>query len=124
MPAPAEWAGEVEVIPLAGMPQVREHVFCHLPSRTLIVCDLLFNFSSASGVTKFLVRHCLRLPELVGTSLFFRMMIRDRAAFAASVRDMLRWDFDRIVVGHGAIIETGGKEKLRRGLERLGWDLD
>ena len=44
LPAPAEWAGEIEVIELAGAPRLKEHVFMHIPTRTLIVADLVFNF--------------------------------------------------------------------------------
>ncbi|MEM9016159.1 MAG: hypothetical protein AAGC68_04035, partial [Verrucomicrobiota bacterium] len=41
--APPEWVGEVEVIPLRGMPKINEHFLLHRPSRTLIVADLVFN---------------------------------------------------------------------------------
>lgn len=27
---------------------------------------------------------------------------------------MMQWDFDRVIVGHGDIIERGGKETLAR----------
>ncbi len=45
-------------------------------------------------------------------SLFFRLMIKDRAAFEESLRPVLRWDFDRIIVGHGEIIVFGAKERV------------
>ncbi|MBA3883818.1 MAG: hypothetical protein H0X73_14205 [Chthoniobacterales bacterium] len=43
--------------------------------------------------------------------------MRDRAAFKESVRPILEWNFQRIIVGHGEIIETDAKrifcEELR-----------
>ncbi len=120
-PAPSEWAGELEVLELGGMPKVREHVMFHRPSRTLIVGDVLFNFGrGASGWTRFFARHVMRLKEFIGMSPFFRLMIRDRDAFRSSVAAMMRWDFDRVIVGHGEIIERGGKERVRDVLSLAG----
>ncbi len=79
-PAPAEWAGELDVLRIEGMPRIQEHAVFHAASRTLIVGDLLFNFGpDASGWTKFFARYVMRLKELVGMSPFFGMMIRTNA---------------------------------------------
>jgi hypothetical protein len=40
-------------------------------------------------------------------------MIRDRNAARESVARILKWDFDRVIVTHGDVLESGGKEKLR-----------
>ena len=121
LPAPAEWAGELEVLELEGMPKVREHVLFHRASGTLIVADVLFNFGrGGSAWTRFFARYVMRLREFVGMSPFFRLMIRDRAAFRRSVEEMMRWEFDRVIVAHGEIIERGGKEQLRDVLSAAG----
>jgi hypothetical protein len=44
-------------------------------------------------------------------------MIRDQAAFARSIDELMRRDFDRLIVGHGEIIESGARERLREALE-------
>lgn len=112
-PRPAEWADELDVVPLAGTPKVQEHVMFHRPSRTLIVCDCLFNLGvSGAGWTRFFARYIMGLRDGVGMSLFFRLMIRDRAAFKESIRPVLGWDFQRIVVGHGDPLEHNAKEVL------------
>ncbi len=118
-PTPAEWAGEVEVLRLAGMPKLNEHIFLHRASGTLVVCDLLFHLAHASAWTRFFGRHVMRLKNDVGISAFFRSMIRDRTAFRASVEELLRWDFARIVVGHGEIIQNDARAKLAEVLERV-----
>lgn len=118
-PPPPEWNGELDVFPLAGMPKVQEHVLYHRASRTLIVCDFLFNVGpSASALTRFLARHVMRLRNGIGMSFFFQFMIKDRAAFAESVRPILACDFDRIIVGHGDVIARDAHNVLRRELER------
>ena len=48
-----------------------------------------------------------------GPSRLARSMIKDRAALRASVDRILAWDFDRVVVTHGDLVETGGREALR-----------
>ena len=41
-----------------------------------------------------------------------RLGIRDRRAARASVDKILQWDFDRIIVTHGDVLETGGHERF------------
>ena len=121
-PPPAAWGSELEVLEIAGMPRVREHVMFHRLSATLIVADLVFNFGrSASIWTRLFARHVMRLKNLIGISPFFRMMIRDRAAFQSSVQAMMEWDFDRIIVAHGGIIDRGGKQRLHEILKAAGF---
>jgi len=113
-PPPQAWAGELDVLELKGMPSVREHVFFHRPSRTLIVADLLFNFGpNASAWTRFVFRWGAGIRRFPGIGRLFRLSIRDRDAFNDSVSKMMQWDFDHLVVGHGDIIETGARAKLK-----------
>ena len=117
--APAEWAGEVELRKIDGMPKVQEFAVYHRTSRTLIVGDLLFNFpEDATWWTRLAARWLLRLDRLVGMSMVFRSMIQDKAAFRRSLDDILAWDFDRVIVGHGEIVERGGKALLRRVVDK------
>ena len=120
-PAPAEWTSDLEVLELAGMPRVREHVMFHRPSGTLIVADLLFNFGRRGSLwTRLFARYVMRLRNFIGMSPFFRLMIRDREAFRRSMAIMMAWDFDRVIVAHGGIIERGGKARLREVLRAAG----
>jgi hypothetical protein len=119
---PAEWNGELDVLRLNGIPKVNEHVFLHRASRTLIVADLLFHFPQNSrGWTRLIVRKLMRLPRLIGVSAFLRLMIRDNEAFLRSLGQLMKWDFDRIIVGHGEVIDTGGKAVLREALRERGF---
>jgi hypothetical protein len=121
-PPPAAWGNELEVLRLEGMPSMEEHAVFHRPSRTLIVADLLFNFGpDVSGWTRFLLLCAVGSEHHPGMSRPFRMAIKDKAAFQRSVQALMRWDFDRIIVGHGAIIETDGKRQLGEALKRAGF---
>jgi len=48
------------------------------------------------------------------------MFTKDRGLALASVRHLAGFDFDRVLVGHGAGVETGGKEAVERLVARLG----
>ncbi len=49
--------------------------------------------------------------------------VKDNAAFESSLATILRWDFDRVIVGHGDVIERDGKTKLRAALEAAGFSV-
>lgn len=55
----------------------------------------------------------------LGPTAAFRLGIRDREAARRSVERILEWEFDRILPGHGEIVEAGGREALRRDLAWL-----
>ena len=121
LPAPAEWSRELEVFALAGLPRLKEHLFLHIPSRTLILADLAFNFSpEETGWNRFFHRYVAGIKRYPGMSRIFRLCIRDRSAFRTSMTAVLAADFDRIIVGHGRVIEQHGKALLRRALDDAG----
>lgn len=123
LPAPAEWAGEIDVLLLAGMPAVREHVMLHRPSRTLIAADLVFNWADTDrGWQSWILRQLTGVKHPPQMSRIYRKMIRDRAEFAASVRQLMQWDFDRVIPAHGEVITSGGKEQLRQALGCAGFE--
>lgn len=120
-PPPMEWAGQIEVIPIRGAPKLEEHAVLHVASKTLIVADLIFNFSSdESGWNHVFHRYIAGFKRYPGMSRVFKFFIDDKEAFRASIDEILGKDFDRIIVGHGNVIETDGKALLRRGLEDAG----
>lgn len=112
------WGSDLDQMPILGCPKVHEVAFLHRASRTLILTDWLFNFSHAR--TRFtpplLTRLYLRLAGAWGgprQSRLLRSFITDRGAALASTDRILAWDFDRVIVGHGDVIETGGHNALR-----------
>lgn len=121
---PSEWEGEVDVIRIDGMPKINEHVFFHRDSKTLIVADLIFNIPLSAGkFTHAFLGAISGIKEHPGNSRMFRFMIKNRAAFEASLQRILALDFERIIVGHGDPIETAGKETLSDIFRKLGFSI-
>lgn len=122
MPPPEEWRDEIEVLPIEGAPGFGEHVFFHLPSRTLIVCDLLMNFPAATGLWKqCLLRVGLGKEHAPGTSRRMRFAVQDEEALRKSVRRVMEWEFEQVVVGHGEPLREHARERARRAFEVAGW---
>lgn len=121
-PAPAAWGDELQVARLEGVPSMDEHAVFHAPSRTLIVADLLFNFGAdASWWTHLLLSLAVGVKHNPGMSRSFKFTLKDRPAFQRSLAAVLAWDFDRIIVGHGDVIERNGKAALGNALRRAGF---
>ncbi len=121
LPAPDEWGAEIRAIRLRGAPKLEEHAFLHVASRTLIVADLVFNFRpDEQGWDRFFHRHLAGFRRYPGMSRIFKWFVADRQAFGESIQEILAWDFDRIIPGHGEIIDTGGKDKLRQAMADAG----
>ncbi|MBI2501842.1 MAG: DUF4336 domain-containing protein [Candidatus Latescibacteria bacterium] len=109
---PTPWEAELPKLLIAGMPKLNEYVFFHSATRSLIVADLVFNFSTDQNLLGKLFLKANACYGKVACSRLFRAFIKDRNAFRQSVEKLMEWDFERIVVGHGKIVPTGGKEVL------------
>src|SRR6185503_5363363 len=112
---PAEWRGQVDQVFFRGRPYENEVVFCHRASGTLVMCDLAFNFGPRTATATRLLMTLLRSYGHFGPSTLDPWLIRDRGAARQSLERILAWDFDRVIVAHGDILPSGGREALRRG---------
>jgi hypothetical protein len=48
-----------------------------------------------------------------GPSRIFRFLVKDRAALRTSLNRLQEWDFDRVIVSHGEVLERGGKQAMQ-----------
>jgi hypothetical protein len=107
---PPEWHGQIEQHLFRGAPLMNEVVFFHPSTRTLLLTDLAFNVP-AHHRAAFRTRIFYWLVGAVGRfgpHRVVRLGIRDRAAARTSVQRILQWDFDRVIVAHGEVLETDG----------------
>jgi len=107
-PEPA-WADDLDQIIFKGMPMVNEVIFFHKQSRTLILTDLCFYIDESTSLLTRLLARSLGVYKKFGPSRTVKMMIRDRRAAQSSLERIMDWDFDRIILAHGRIVESGGK---------------
>ncbi len=111
--APELWSADLHQLAIGGVPRLTEFAFFHPASRTLLLTDLCFNVRQSDS---WFLRTFMRLNQAwdrFGPSRMMRSMIRDKAALRASLDRVLEWDFDRVIVTHGEVLESGGRDALR-----------
>jgi hypothetical protein len=111
---PAAWTAEMEQTLVRGSAIYDEAVFCHHPSRTLIVTDLCFNIPETSNASTRLWAKALGVLGGLSSSRSFPVTIRDRNAARATIERILEWEFERVILSHGEPEERNGKAEFRR----------
>jgi hypothetical protein len=99
---------------MRGAPHLSEVAFLHRPSRTLLLTDFAFHPTPASSAGLRRWTWLTRVRDGFGPNLVVRLLIRDRAALRASLDHVLAWDFDRVTLTHGDVLESGGRDAFRR----------
>ncbi len=100
-----------------GIAVANETVFFHGPSRTLILTDVAFNFDQNSSLAIRVAARMLGSYDSLQPTVLEKWGTRDKKKVAASVRQVLAWDFDRVILTHGSIVETNGKSAFKAGYE-------
>lgn len=117
---PAAWQGEVASLLLRGF-RLQEVVLLHRASRTLLLTDLCFNIHQASTPTARLFLRANGMWRHFAPSRLIRLLaVSDRAALGQSLEQVLRWDFERVLPGHGEVVEHGGRAALAAAWPGLG----
>jgi hypothetical protein len=112
------WAADLDQVVFRAVPMLNEVVFFHPGTRTLIVADLVFNVQqTASRFTRLVLRLDGAYGRF-GVGRLDKWLVRDRAGARRTIDRILEWDFDRIILAHGNVVESGGKPMLR---EAFAW---
>jgi len=113
------WAEDLDQLIFRGERLLREVVFFHRGSRSLILTDLLQSAHPESPPLTRFVHRLYRTYENPGPPLPVRLGFVNRAAARSSLERVRSWDFERIVLAHGHLVETGGKAALLRAFSFL-----
>jgi len=113
--APTLWAHELDQLHVQGIGLfLDEMVFYHRPSRSLIVADLLFNLSEKDAwITRTMGSFVIGPFPGCRFARLYRPAVTDHRRMRTAVERILDWDFDQIIVGHGAVVDSNGKEVFR-----------
>jgi hypothetical protein len=116
--APDGWRGQLDQVLVRGSRWIGEVVFFHRDTRTLIVVDLVENFTDRTP-------HANRALRLWWKAVFhmwsnpmpapeYQWGWCDKAAAGASLREILKWPFERVILAHGDLIETDSRQVIER----------
>ncbi len=109
-----EWQEEIDQAIVWGHPQFKEVVFFHKKSRTLILADLLMNFDENIPIVTKVTAKMMGIYKKVSPPLDFTKDVIDLPQARLSIEKILKWDFDKIILAHGGLIEKNGKEIFRQ----------
>ncbi len=102
-----------------GFELLNEFVFFHSLTKTLILTDTAFNIDdSFSPFIQFVARITGDFNHLK-PSLLEKIATSDKQKVKTSVTKILEWDFERVIMAHGSIIESNGKQKFKQGYEQF-----
>lgn len=123
-PAPAAWGGAIALIGVRGGLGFREFAFFHIPSRTLVLTDLILNLEPNKMPAW--VRPVARLfgvtePDGMPPPYLRALFKLKHRAAAQDAQQLLALMPERVVFAHGKWFERDGTAALRRSLR---WLLD
>lgn len=118
---------ELEYVLLAGfgvfvppkIAVVNEVVFYHPASKTLIITDSAFNFDRSFPVVTQLAARVIGSYKTLKPSWLEKIAVRDKHKLKKSIDRILNWDFQRIIMAHGQIIDSNAKQQLTLGYQWL-----
>ncbi|HEY9084446.1 MAG TPA: DUF4336 domain-containing protein [Candidatus Tyrphobacter sp.] len=118
---PAAWADDLDQLVFKGNALLEEAAFLHGKSRTLILADFIQNYpamprdffgnlaKSAGGVLN------------GGVPRDIRWSFTNRKLGRASFERLLSWDFDKLIIAHGACVERDAKAFVRNAFRFSGY---
>jgi len=116
----AEWQREMDQVLVPELPMLKnEVVFLHHKSRTLLLTDLAFYIGREAPFLTRLTTRLLGAYGQFGPDRILRRRIRDRKNIQEALLKILSWDFDRIILAHGKLIEKGGKDVFAKAFSPL-----
>lgn len=104
---------------LGGFDPIDEFVFFHIASRTLILTDTALHFDESYPIVTQLATRILGGYKSLSPTLLERIATTDKEKISKSVDRVLNWDFDRVVVAHGRIVDRNGKAMFVQGYARF-----
>lgn len=112
------WECDFEQVLVRGNRLIWEVAFFHKHTRTLILVDLIENITDDTKGVDWalklwwkLVFHMWNNPKPAPE---YQMGWKDKYAASASLKRILHWDFERIIISHGDIIEKNAREVALR----------
>lgn len=113
-----EWANDLDQVFVDGFPFANETVWYHKASRTVIMTDLCQWWTGELDLLASAYAHLTGVRRELAVPRTIRAGIKDPAALGASARRILAWPFDRVIVAHNAVIDSGAHGAVERALAR------
>jgi len=119
--SPQGWADDLDQLAFKGNPLIEEVLFFHKASRTVILDDLIQIHPIVKG--KYVRNTLFKLAGVVyphgGVALDIGLCFTNRNLARRSLKKLLSWDFDKVIIAHGPCIEKDAKPFVERAFRWL-----
>lgn len=121
--APQAWNGELDQVLVRGSRWMWEVAFFHRETHALILVDLIENVTDrtprANWQLKLWWKLVFRMWNRARPAPEYQLGWRDRNAARAALRRILQWDFDRVIIAHGDLIETDARKLAEEAWQKV-----
>lgn len=108
-----EWQGDLHQTIFYGPSGFSEVVFFHPASGTLILADLIMYFDEQSAPLTKIATKMFGMYNQPTPPLDFKQSLSQKFQQRLVVERILQWDFDKIILAHGRLIEKDGKKVFK-----------
>ncbi|WP_255195626.1 DUF4336 domain-containing protein [Halorarius litoreus] len=115
----ARWAESIDQVVLDGHRWITELTFLHRESGTVVMGDYGYHIGPSSPLTTRLVARLAGMYRRVGAPPDLRATVTNEATLRRGIDEVLAWEFDRLVPGHGEVVDHGAKARLQAGYDWL-----
>lgn len=113
------WNPHLEHKLVGGVPIFNEVVFFHPPTKTVILTDLALHICESHSLLTRITFKMLGTYGKFGWAKLEKMFyVRDKAAFRASVENIVTWDIEKVLLPHGEPVLSEGKRRLEEAFLR------
>ena len=118
------WTNELDYSPFTGMntlipsgiSPLGEYVFYHHSTRTLVLTDTAFYFDETFSQTTQIIARLIGSYKKLQPSIIEKLVsYKNKQQINDALQKILTWDFDRVIIAHGNIVETNAKEQFIKG---------
>lgn len=116
--APDLWSNEFEQVLVRGAKYMCEVAFYHVPSKTLLLVDLVENIGDDSKDVglglKIWWKAIFHMWNQAKPAPEYQLGWKDKRSAAMSLNRILEWEISRVVLAHGELIDTNVDAILRK----------
>lgn len=109
------YGDEIEIKEIKGT-KLNEMVFFHPKSKTLVVTDLFFNLLHPKGLGAWIILSIFGTYKKFGISSFYMRGVHNLEEFKSSLKEILKFDFQTIVMAHGEPLQQDVRVTVERAL--------
>lgn len=111
------WAADMDQVLIRGSRFIREVAFYHRESKTLLLVDVIENYgdntTEVGGWLVFWWKFVFRMWNRPKPAPEYQIGWKDKAAAKQCFEKILSWDFERIIISHGDLIEEDAHRVAR-----------